>query len=489
MTEEIENIDNSDRLTKVVKSSLRRARAAEDFNPWGYEIFPQSTSRMDRFEMPRKWHDIIKLCYYFYEREGIVRSIIDKQVEIGVNGIMVTSEGMPEEEIALYKYVGNDLLEFISVAATEYFISGLVIPDVVWGTLSKDITGFSKDYIVPVDVWVKDPSKVELKETPLPNHVVPLWTISGEEAEFIKNKGKYSDGTEDLETYETLKENFPEFVSDVQKGTTKFPLQNKYIIRRKPLLRSPYPVPYLMAALELLLHKRNLRAMDYALISRVIDAILQVKVGNDTYPLTSDDEDILDDLENEFNSNSSANNKQRVFQLFTNHTVELNWVIPPLEPLLNSDKYDEINREILYALGFPRFLITGEKEKSNTGSSSSAMLSPVKSMKALRKDFENFLRQIFFDMSIRNSFSGVPAVSFAPLNLMELSDLLLISQGLETSKIISKTTLAEIAGFDYDTEQLLRANELAKHEELFPAGDTFKEDMEVKKTNEENNSE
>ena len=476
--------NTGERITKVIKSSSRRSAAA-DFNPWTYSIFPSSNYQVDRFEMPSKWKDIVKLCYYFYEREGLVRSVIDKQVEIGINGILVTSDTLSDEEVNLYKYVANDLLEFLSVAATEYYISGLVVPDIVWGTLAKETTGFSKDYIVPIDIWVKDSSKIELKETPLPNRVVPLWTISSEEAQFIIDGGKYADGTEDVETFNTIKENFPEFVAKVKKGDTKFPLVNKYVIRRKPLLRSPYPIPYLMAALELLLHKRNLRAMDYALVGRVIDAILHVKVGNDEFPLTEDDEDILDKLENEFNSNSNANNKQRVFQLFTNHTVELEWVVPPLDALLNDNKYDEINKEILYSLGFPKFLITGEKDKSNTGSSSSALLSPVKSMIALRKDFSNFLRQIFFDMSVKNNVARIPDVAFAPLNLMELADLLMVSQGLETSGVISKTSLAELAGFDFISEQNMRVKERELQEKLFPLEEVDQDGNIVKNTDEE----
>ena len=478
----------ADQLTTVFKSSLRRSAAAE-FNPWTYSIFPASKLTIDRFEMPSKWHDIIKLCYYFYEREGLVRSVIDKQVEIGINGILVTSKSLEPEEVELYKYVANDLIEFLSVAATEYYISGLVVPDVVWGTLPKQVSGFSKDYTVPIDIWVRDPSKVELKETPLPNHVIPLWTFSSEETQFILSGGKYSDGTEDVETFTLIQKNFPDIVARIKKGELKIPLNNRYIIRRKPLLRTPYPVPYLMATLELLIHKRNLRAMDYALISRVIDAILHIKVGNDEYPLTESDEDILDALENEFNSNSNTSNKQRVFQLFTNHTVELDWVIPPLEALLNTDKYDEINREILYGLGFPKFLVTGEKDKSNTGSSSSAMLSPVNSMKAMRKDFINFVYNIFYEMSVKNSFSEVPTVSFSPMNLMELSDLLMVSQGLETSGIISKTSLAEIAGFDFTTEQYMRVREKDLRQELFPEEILLEEQLKNPELDTENDNE
>ena len=44
-------------------------------------------------------------------------------------------------------------------------------------------------------------------------------------------------------------------------------------------------------ALEPLKHKRNIRRMDYSIASRVISAIQLIKLGNDDFPVTEDDED------------------------------------------------------------------------------------------------------------------------------------------------------------------------------------------------------
>lgn len=447
------------KIGRIELSSKVKALASTEFNPWTSSLFPSSEFQVDRFQMPSEWHKVVQLCYYFYEREGLVKSVIDKQVEISMNGLNILSDKMDNEIKKLFEYVMIKLMEFLSIAATEYYISGLVVPEVVWGILTKEVSGLSKDYEIPVDIWIRDPSQVELKSTPLPNHIIPIWKVPDEDIVFIKGKGKYSDGTEDVETFDLLKESFPEFVKDVTAGKTSFVLNGRHVIRRKPLLRNPYPIPYLMSALELLIHKRNLRAMDYAMISRVINAILHVKVGNDTFPLTVEDDDIIEELQNQFNRNRNVNNQERVFQFFTNHTVEISWIIPPLDSLLNSGKYFEINQEILYSLGFPKFLVTGEKDKSNTGSSSSALLSPVNSMTSVRTEFALFLSSIFIELSTRNNFSEVPTVSFAPLNLVELSELIQLSLSLESSGVISKTSLAKLAGFDFESEQMLRKDE------------------------------
>lgn len=444
---------------RVGLTSKVKALASTEFNPWTAEIFPAAEFKFDHFEMPTEWHKVIKLCYYFYEREGLVKSVIDKQVEISMNGLNILSDDMDEDRKNLFTYVMIKLMEFLSIAATEYYISGLVVPEVVWGTLTKEVSGLDKDYEIPMDIWIRDPSQVELKSTPLPNHIIPIWKVPDEDVVFIKGNGVYSDGTEDKETFELLKKSFPDFVRDVKKGTTSFVLSGRHVIRRKPLLRNPYPIPYLMSALELLIHKRNLRAMDYAMISRVINAILHVKVGNDEFPLTEEDDDIIEELQRQFNRNRNINSQERVFQFFTNHTVEISWIIPPLDALLDSGKYFEINQEILYSLGFPKFLVTGEKDKSNSGSTSSALLSPVNSMTSVRNEFVLFLNSIFIEMSRKNNFSEIPTVSFAPLNLVELSELIQLSLSLETSGVISKASLAKLAGFDFKSEQMLRKEE------------------------------
>jgi hypothetical protein len=146
----------------------------------------------------------------------------------------------------------------------------------------------------------------------------------------------------------------------------------------------------------------------------------------------------------------------------------MEWIIPQLEALLNNDKYLQVNQEILYSLGFPKFLVTGEKDKSNTGSTGSALLSPVNSMTALRREFAGFIHNLFVEMSQRNNFDGIPEVSFAPLNLVELQELIQLSMSLEDKGVISKSSLAQLAGFDFNAEQLLRRSE---NEKLFVPDD------------------
>jgi hypothetical protein len=420
------------------------------FNPWEADNFPSSETTFDRMAVPDTWHGTIKLCNFFYEREGIIRTVVDKQVEIAINDVILVGES---SEMEVFEYAKDIIVNFLSQAATEYFLSGLVIPDIVWSTVMPERSGLSKPYQIPQDIWVRNPQNIKLKTSPIPNRVLPLWEVPSEFIHFINNNGTFSDGTEDRETYKELNQQFPDFVKRVKKGQRSFLLKDNYIIRRKPLLRTQYPAPYLMPVLELLIHKRNLRKMDYAVASRVINAILHVRIGNDEFPITEDDGYIIDEIANEFRRRGSVNNHERVFEFFTNHTVEMDWVTPEINTLLNTDKYTELNQEILYGLGFPKFLLTGEKDKSNTGSTRSALLSPLNSMNALRRDFEIFLKYIFRKIADRNGIDQVPTVEFAPLNLIDLNDLVSIAESLYQRGLVSGTSLVELAGFEMEAEQ------------------------------------
>lgn len=441
---------------------------SSEFNPWDTSVLPSYSNMYDLQGIPKKWPDIVNLCNFFYERDGLVRTVIDKQVEIGINDLtIVQNETSQNKYLELFEYIKNSVRGFLAQAATEYFISGLVVPDIVWEQVPSTETGLRKDYILPVDLWTRNPLQIELKATPIPNRVVPIWTLTAEEVSFIQNKGQYPDGTKDEATYMLLTREFPQYVALVKRGETKIALPNHRLIRRKPLLRTQYPVPYLMPVLELLLHKRNLRKMDYAVAGRVINAILQIKAGNDEHPI-SEDSDVLDKLAREFRRRGSVNSAERVVELFSDHTVELNWIVPPIDTLLNTDKYAQLNQEILYGLGFPKFLVMGEKDKSNTGSTGSALLSPLNSMKALRKDFEDYLNYLFREVAAKNAIRTVPTVKFAPLDLIEMQDLLQVAQTLEEKQIISRTNIAKLAGFDFVAEQLIRRDEDELLERLAP---------------------
>jgi hypothetical protein len=318
-------------------------------------------------------------------------------------------------------------------------------------------------------MWIRDSKSIEIKRPMITERESYFLRIPDEVMFFIQSGGEYPDGEKDEKLYKEIARLYPEFVAQVKSGKTKVLLENPLVVKSLALADSAYPIPYLYPALEALKHKRNLRRMDYSVAARVISAILHVKVGSDEFPLTEDQEDELTDLENKFKwrETLTTDDIERVFAFFTNHTVNLEWVFPEVNTLLDDKKYNTVNQDIIVALGFPRILITGETERSFASDPQIATISPLQTMQQLQRQLLPIAEKVFMEMKRYNKvMTTYPIVKFKPINLMSLQ---LFYEGLGTmyeSGNLSRTDYSEAYGYDFRETQEKRATEKDVMKEL-----------------------
>lgn len=399
-------------------------------------------------------------CRFFYKTEPVVSTVIDKLVEIGINDLVISKNKLTDNEHRVFTSLKPKFLEFAEQLATEYLLSGLAVPEVGYSKVDKDsvLAMGVKKYTaleIPDSMWVRDPSTIRIRTSLVADKPSYFVKVPTELINFIKSKGAYSDGKRDERLYEILVEQFPEFVEAILAGETEVLLENDHIIRRKYTSDNPYPIPYIQSALEALHHKRKLRAMDYSVMDKVISAIMHVKIGDKDFPITqsAEDAEYVDSIASQLRMR--GRNQQvleRIFQLITNHTVQIDWVFPQTDALLNVDKYNDINQEILFGLGFPRVLITGEAQKSGTSDSEIATLSPLKTAEGFRRKVIEIIQSVCEEISKRNGFNSVPEVSFMSINLHKFQDFLNGLRMLYETASISRTSLSKQFGYDFHTE-------------------------------------
>lgn len=418
----------------------------------------------------------VKLCRFFYRTEPVVSTVVNKLVEIGINDLVFSRNKLSENEFRVFTALKPRLIDYSERMAQEYLTSGFVIPDVGWGKNKDKEFIFSlgvKKYtslVLPESMALRDPCSVKIYTSWLSDEPSYFLKIPEEIIKFVTSKGKLPGGKENKELYDKMVKAFPEFIKQVNAGQKEVPLINDNIIRRKYTSENPYPIPYVSATLDALQHKRKLRRMDYTLVDKIISAILHVKVGSDEFPITDseEDQDYLEDLRTQLRMRGNSDQlMERVFQLLTNHTVELNWIFPNTEVLLNEKKYDDINQEILFGLGFPRVLITGETAKSGTSNAELATLGPVKTMESFRRKIIEVIRDITAEVAMRNNFKSAPDVEFAGLNLHAFADFVTFTTQLYNSSALSRTDMAKIGGYDFydqldkieaETQELTKRN-------------------------------
>lgn len=401
----------------------------------------------------------INLCRFFYKTEPVVSTVINKLVEIGINDIIISKNGLSDNEFRVFEALKPRLLEFSETIAQELLLSGLAVPEIGYGPMDKEEIfelGIKKysHLIFPVSMWVRDPSTIKINSSMMSDSPSYFVIIPEDVIFFIKNKGKYSDGTADPDLYTELKTYYPDFVKRVMAGEKQLLLNNKLIVRRKYLTDNPYPIPYIASSLDALQHKRRMRRMDYSIMDKVISAIMHVKVGSDEFPVTSSEEDktVFSDLRSQLMLRfQSDQNLERIFQLITNHTVDIAWVFPDTHLLTESQRYDSINEEILFGLGFPRILITGEAARSGSSNPEVAVMSPVKTMEILRRKILKIIKDVCKTVAEENNFK-VPSVKFKALNLHSFVDFMAALEKLYNMSGVSRTDVADYLGYDF-TEQ------------------------------------
>jgi hypothetical protein len=193
--------------------------------------------------------------------------------------------------------------------------------------------------------------------------------------------------------------------------------------------------------------------MDYSIASRVISAIQIIKLGNDLFPLTEDDEEQLTDIKNQmYWRNTGGQDVERIFQLFSNHTLEIEWVFPNTEALLDDTKYKEVNRDIFYGLGFPAILVTGETERTGASDAEYAMLSPTQTMEAYRRKILEVLNDIASETLKLNGMKGSTEITFKPINLSSFRYFVDAMIKLYETGNISKETFVSQFGMNYEDE-------------------------------------
>jgi hypothetical protein len=187
--------------------------------------------------------------------------------------------------------------------------------------------------------------------------------------------------------------------------------------------------------------------MDKSIASRAIEAIRHIRIGNDDFPADDDDITAVEDI---VTQNSSSG--ERIFNLFTNHTVEIEWVFPPLDALLNEMKYAEPNSDIFLGLGFPRILTVGETAKSNAADNKIASLGPKATLDDMRDSIVEWLKKLFQELAELNNFTRIPDPYLAPIATVDMTALVQFAIEALTAGAISKDTVAQLYGTDYDTE-------------------------------------
>ncbi len=416
------------------------------------------------------YRQVVKDSRHFYQNDPISGTVINRLCEIGVTSLRNkrknknAKNAVSDEIIAYYNHVSEQLAPFLKQLALEFLLHGMVIPEYTtirkMGSRATDKLGRTR-YMFPHQLWCRNVDNIELVKLPSGADRLIYLKIPADEIRLIKEKGGKDAAKKAL--YDYYLKNYPEYVDAINKGETKFRLESTIPLFRKLTSYNDYPLPYLTNAIDPMKHKSRLKSMDMSIAARVIEAVRQISVGNDEYP--ADDDDLKAEQAAFI---AYGNTGEKVFNYFTNHTIKISWSYPPFESLLSESKYGEPNREIFFALGFPRIWTNGETEKSNAADNALAAVGPISTINEIRESVLTWVKAFYEKLAELNSFDRIPEPYFSAINLSDVANLIQYADAFYQSGAISLDTMASLFNTDYETEVEQRKFEQETEKELNP---------------------
>jgi hypothetical protein len=420
----------------------------------------------EKLIIPREYQAVIKLCYDYYQRGIGVSRVVDRITELAITDIRNGQRKTSDESNAYFEAVLHSrpsrLMRFLRMASLEYFLSGMVLPRVEWvelkgSEISPDLTA-GKTYTMPVfDLF--PPQLVSIEWAGWGKR--RLWLkIPDDDIRTIRNKGGII--KEQQEKYQMWQTTYPQYVAAIESGANRIEITNDTDpIFRKEVSFSPYPTPYIYCILEPLMFKDQLRRMDFAVASRVVNAILLVQVGSDEFPVTEENQDLVDNLKNQLLARTgNPLQMERLFTLFADHTTKLSWIAPDTAALLNQEKYRQVNEELDEGLGFARILLTGNSRGGTASGNEISTWAIQPQMEELRGNLLEWMNDaVYTPASKENKFRNIPVPKFKPIRLQDfVKTAAVFMQGFQEGNI-SRTTRAETMGLDFETETELMKDE------------------------------
>jgi hypothetical protein len=145
-------------------------------NPWANDKVDKLEFNSDDF------NKTVEACRFFYKKDPIASSTINKLVEVGINDLLFSKNKLSDNEFRIFDAIKDQLIEFCEAMAMEYLISGLVVPEIAYSRVPKnkiEEMGIKKydGLILPTSMWLRDPKTIEIKPTIMSSEPSYLYNV------------------------------------------------------------------------------------------------------------------------------------------------------------------------------------------------------------------------------------------------------------------------------------------------------------------------
>ncbi len=213
-----------------------------------------------------------------------------------------------------------------------------------------------------------------------------------------------------------------------------------------------YAKPRIFRLFDTLDYKKALRDADMSTLDGISNYILKITIGNDDFPVVSQEE--LEAVSALFNTSSKS------FDVIWNHTLEVEKIVSPeIGDILGQDKYEQVNDDMTAGLAISKALIDGTGDLS-VSSANLVVKGLQEEIEYAREQVTRWIYREYQQIAEAMGFDRFPRVRWDEGVLKDTIMYMNILSQLVDRRMLSYNTALEALGFDY-------SNELSNMEEEF----------------------
>ncbi len=220
--------------------------------------------------------------------------------------------------------------------------------------------------------------------------------------------------------------------------------------RKQPYER--YAKPRSTRIFDSLEYKKALKQADLSTLDGISNYILKITIGNDEYPVVTQEE--LEAVSQLFNTPSKS------FDVVWNHTLKIEKIVSPeIGDILGQDKYKQVNEDLTAGLAISRSMIDGVGNTSN--SEVSLLIKGVmEEINYARRQITRWIYREYQQIAEAMGFDRFPKIRWDEGILKDTILYMNTLAQLVDRRMLSYRTALEELGYDFPNEKSQMEDEL-----------------------------
>lgn len=353
--------------------------------------------------------DQIKLCNKLYKMDGTISTALDVLIDFTTSKF--TLDKVEDKHKGIFdnftKSVNQDskldkkgIRPLLQQLALEWFVSGNVFPYSTWKKVEID----GSKYFMPIIIQLLNPIDIG----------IPRGFFDKTAPVYIWQPYHHSSKIKSLTTQQLFMttDSINTYLNQLGDDSIKLQEDRIYHLKRRARSYDIWGIPYLVKTFSSVAAKMKLKALDNATTEGLIGYLTIFKLG-------SPDKDSPYHVVPAARLNAFAGllkYPQASTTLIWPHDIEVETTGPDGKILDFENKYDEVNSEIIKALGVPQILLDG---KGTATASWVAILSLVERLERVREALKDYMDHLLSQIKERNKIKSDAEFSWSPINLRD----------------------------------------------------------------------